>query len=164
MKNVQKRIKLLIVDDDAKLLATMSERLQLKDFDVQTASEGKEAIKAAKRGKFDVAILDLRMPGMEGMEVLSLLKSKHKFLEIIILTGFASIESAVEAGKLGAFGYLEKPYNFESLVEKIREAYATRLKKKFKHDEKRMERLKLLSMGDPLHALSSLTQIDDDEM
>lgn len=163
MKDEQKQIKLLIIDDDEKLLMTMAERLGLNDFDVSTASEGKEAIKAAKKGKFDVAILDMKMPGMDGIEVLKILKKKHKFLEIIMLTGFASVESAVEAGKLGAFGYLEKPYNFEDLVEKIREAYETRLKKKFKHDKERSEHLKRLSMGDPLYALRSLMRIDDNE-
>lgn len=163
MKDEQKQIKLLIVDDDEKLLNTMSERFGLKDFDVSTASDGKQAIKAAKKGKFDVAILDMKMPGMDGMEVLRILKKKHKFLEVIILTAFASIDSAVEAGKLGAFGYLEKPYNFENLVQKLKEAYETRLKKKFKHDKDRMENLKMLSMGDPLYALKSLMRIDDDE-
>ena len=162
MSDEKKQIKLLIVDDEKKLLNIMSERFGLKDFDVSTASDGKQAIKAAKKGKFDVAILDMKMQGMDGMEVLKILKKKHKFLEIIILTGFASIESAVEAGKLGAFGYLEKPYNFESLVQKLKEAYETRLKKKFKHDKERMEHLKMLSMGDPLYALRSLMRIDDD--
>ena len=162
MSDEKKQIKLLIVDDEKKLLNIMSERFGLKDFDVSTASDGKQAIKAAKKGKFDVAILDMKMQGLDGMEVLKILKKKHKFLEIIILTGFASVESAVEAGKLGAFGYLEKPYNFESLVQKLKEAYETRLKKKFKHDKERMEHLKMLSMGDPLYALRSLMRIDDD--
>lgn len=162
MSEEQKRIKLLIVDDDAKLLSTMAERLGLKDFDVSTASDGNQAIKAAKKGKFDVAIVDLKMPGMDGMEVLQTLKKKHKFLEIIILTGFASVESAVEAGKLGAFGYLEKPYNFENLVEKLKGAYEARLRKKFEHDKKRMEELDMLSMGNPLAALKALVHMDDD--
>jgi DNA-binding NtrC family response regulator len=162
MSDEKKQIKLLIVDDEKKLLNIMSERFGLKDFDVSTASDGKQAIKAAKKGKFDVAILDMKMQGMDGMEVLKILKKKHKFLEIIILTGFASIESAVEAGKLGAFGYLEKPYNFESLVQKLKEAYETRLQKKFKHDKERLEHLKRLSMGDPLYALRSLMSVDDD--
>ena len=162
MSDEKRQIRLLIVDDDEKLLNTMSERLGLKDFDVSTASDGKQAIKAAKKGKFDVAILDLKMPGMDGMELLQILKKKHRFLETIILTGYASIESAVEAGKLGAFGYLEKPYNFENLVEKLKAAYETRLRKKFEHDKKRMEQLDMLSMGDPLSALRSLVRIDDD--
>ena len=164
MNDQEKQIKLLIVDDDEKFLKTIAERLGLKDFDVTTASEGNQAIKAAKKGKFDVAILDMKMPGMDGMEVLQSLKKKHKFLEVIILTGFASIDSAVEATKLGAFGYLEKPYNFEKLLEVLKEAYETRLRKKFEHDKKRMDEIEFLAMGSsPMGILRSLMRIDDDE-
>ena len=162
MLDEKKQIKLLIVDDDEKLLKTTSERLGLKDFDVTIATEGKQAIKAAKKGKFDVAILDLKMPTMDGTELLQILKKKHKFLEVIMLTGYASIDSAVECTKLGAFGYLEKPYNFENLLEMLKEAYKTRLKKKFEHDKKRMEEIELLSMGSPISILRSLIRIDDD--
>ena len=164
MINEEKKIKLLIVDDDEKFLKTIAERLGLKDFDVTTASEGNQALKAAKKGKFDVALLDLKMPGMDGMEVLQSLKKKHKFLEVIILTGFASIDSAVEATKLGAFGYLEKPYNFEKLLDVLKEAYETRLRKKFEHDKKRMDEIDVLAMGSsPMGILRSLMRIDDDE-
>ena len=163
MNNEEKQIKLLIVDDDEKFLRTIAERLGLKDFDVTTASEGNQALKAAKKGKFDVAILDLKMPGMDGMEILQSLKKKHKFLEVIMLTGFASIDSAVEATKLGAFGYLEKPYNFEKLMEVLKEAYETRLRKKFEHDKKRMDEIDVLAMGSsPMGILRSLMRIDDD--
>ena len=164
MNDEEKRIKLLIVDDDEKFLKTIAERLGLKDFDVTTASEGNQAIKAAKKGKFDVAILDLKMPGMDGMELLKILKKKHKFLEVIILTGFSSIDSAVECTKLGAFGYLEKPYNFEKLLEVLKEAYETRLRKKFEHDKKRMEEIDVLAMGtSPMGILRSLMHLDDGE-
>jgi DNA-binding NtrC family response regulator len=164
MNDKEKQIKLLIVDDDEKFLKTIAERLGLKDFDVTTASEGNQALKAAKKGKFDVAILDLKMPGMDGMEVLQSLKKKHKFLEVIMLTGFSSIDSAVEATKLGAFGYLEKPYKFEKLMEVLQEAYETRLRKKFEHDKKRMDEIEVLAMGSsPMGILRSLMRIDDDE-
>lgn len=164
MSDESKQIKLLIVDDDGKFLETISERLSIKDFDVTTASEGKQALKLAKRGKFDVAILDLKMPDMEGTEILRILKKKHSFLEVIMLTGYASIDSAVECTKLGAFGYLEKPYQFENLMEMLKEAYVTRLKKKFEHDKKRMEELEMLSMGSsPMGILRALIRIDNDE-
>jgi DNA-binding NtrC family response regulator len=164
MNNEEKKIKLLIVDDDEKFLRTIAERLGLKDFDVTTANEGDRAIKAAKKGKFDVAILDLKMPGMDGMELLQILKKKHKFLEVIILTGFASIDSAVEATKLGAFGYLEKPYNLEKLLQVLKEAYKTRLKKKFEHDKKRREEIEVLAMGSsPMGILRSLMRLDNEE-
>jgi DNA-binding NtrC family response regulator len=164
MSDEKKQIKLLIVDDEEKFLSATAERLGLRDFDVTTATEGSQAIKAAKKGKFDVAILDLRMPGMDGMELLQILKKKHKFLELIILTGYASVDSAVEATKLGAFSYLEKPYNFEKLLEVLKEAYETRLRKKFKHDKKRTEEIEFLAMGSsPMGILRSLRRIDDDE-
>jgi DNA-binding NtrC family response regulator len=164
MSDEKKQIKLLIVDDEEKFLSATAERLGLRDFDVTTATEGSQAIKAAKKGKFDVAILDLRMPGMDGMELLQILKKKHKFLELIILTGYASVDSAVEATKLGAFSYLEKPYNFEKLLEVLKEAYETRLRKKFEHDKKRTKKIELLSMGSsPMGILRSLRRLDDDE-
>lgn len=164
MSDEKKQIKLLIVDDEEKFLSATAERLGLRDFDVTTATEGKQAIKAAKKGKFDVAILDLRMPGMDGMELLQILKKKHKYLEVIILTGYASVDSAVEATKLGAFSYLEKPYNFEKLLEVLKEAYETRLRKKFEHDKKRTEEIEFLAMGSsPMGILRSLRRLDDDE-
>jgi len=164
MSDEKKQIKLLIVDDEEKFLIATAERLGLRDFDVTTAAEGKQAIKAAKKGKFDVAILDLRMPGMDGMELLQILKKKHKYLEVIILTGYASVDSAVEATKLGAFSYLEKPYNFEKLLEVLKEAYKTRLRKKFEHDKKRTEEIELLAMGSsPMGIFRSLRRLDDDE-
>jgi DNA-binding NtrC family response regulator len=106
----------------------------------------------------------MKMPGMDGMELLQILKKKHKFLEIIILTGYGGIDSAVEATKLGAYSYLEKPYDFEKLLEVLKNAYETRLRKKFEHDKKRMEDLEMLSMGSsPLGILRSLRQLDDDK-
>lgn len=164
MEEQERKIKLLIVDDEVKFLKSISERLKLKDFDVATASDGNQAIKVAKKEKFDVAILDLKMPDMDGTEVLRILKKRHKFLQILILTGHASIDSAVECTKLGAFNYIEKPYNFEKLIEAIKEAYRARLKTKFEHDKKRMEEINMLSMGSsPMGILRSLIRLDDDE-
>ena len=164
MSDKKKQIKLLMVDDEENFLSTTAKRLGRRDFDVTTATEGNQAIKAAKKGKFDLAILDLRMPGMDGMELLQILKKKHKYLEVTILTGYASIDSAVEATKLGAFSYLEKPYNFEKLLEVLKEAYATRLRKKFEHDKKRTEEIELLAMGSsPMGIFRSLRRLDDDE-
>lgn len=164
MSDELKQIKLLIVDDDEKFLKTISERLSIKDFDVASASEGKQAIKLAKKGKFDVAILDLKMPDIDGAEILKILKKRHRFLEVIMLTGYASIDSAVECTKLGAFGYLEKPYSFRNLLEMLKDAYTTRLKKKFDYDKNRMEELEMLAMGSsPMGILRALVRIDDDK-
>ncbi|MDY6905951.1 MAG: response regulator [Thermodesulfobacteriota bacterium] len=161
MDNLQ-QIKLLIVDDDEKFLNTIAERLGMKDFDVTTAAEGKKALEAAEQGVFDVAIVDLNMPGMKGNDLLKTLKENHKFLEVIILTGFASIDSAVECMKLGAFGYLEKPYDFDKLLDMLKNAYETRLRKKFDQNAKQMAEIESLSVGSsPLSILRALKQLDD---
>jgi len=160
----EKLIKVLLVDDEVKLLESVSQRLSLRDFEVTTAPDGKKAIKAAKGDKFDVAIVDLRMPGMDGKEVLKTLKKRHKWLEVIILTGYGSVDSAAECTKLGAFGYLEKPCDFDKLIDVLKQAYTERLKKKFKHDKKRMEDIDFLSMGaSPISILASLRRLDDEE-
>ncbi len=157
------QIRLLIVDDDEKFLNTIAERLGLKDFYVTTATDGSEALEAAEQGVFDVAIVDLNMPGMKGKELLKTLKEKNRFLEVVILTGYASIDSAVECMKLGAFGYLEKPYDFENLLGKLKEAYEARLRKKFEQNAKRLAEIESLSVGSsPLSILRNLKQLDDD--
>lgn len=164
MSSGQRRIQLLIVDDEEKFLESIAKRLRLKDFDVETATNGKDALKVSKRGKFDVAILDLRMPDMDGSEVLKILKKKHKYLEAVMLTGHATIDSAVECTKLGAFDYLEKPYDFDKLVDVLQRAYKARLIKKFQHDKQKREQLDMLAMGSsPMAILKSLVSIDDDE-
>ena len=164
MNEETKRIRLLFVDDEVKFLEAAAKRLGRSDFDVVTATHGRGAVKVAKKGKFDVALVDLRMPDLDGSEVLRILKKRHKFLEVIILTGHASLESAVECTKLGAFDYLEKPYEFEKLVELLKRAYESRLRKKFKHDKERMEHLEILSMGSsPMAVLKSLLRLDDAE-
>lgn len=160
----ENKIKLLMVDDEVKFLESISKRLVLKNFDVTTAVNGKEAIESAEKGFFDVAVVDFQMPGMDGTQVLRTLKEKHKYLEIIMLTGHATVDSAVECTKLGAFKYLEKPYDFENLVEAIQEAYEARLKKKFEHNQKRMEEIQKLSIGSsPLGLLRAMARLDDDE-
>jgi len=164
MSEETKKIKLLIVDDEEDFLNSIAERLGMRDFDIMTASEGTQAVKLAKKGMFDLALLDLRMPGMDGMELLGILKKKHKFLEVIMLTGHSAIESAVEATKLGAYSYLEKPCEIERLIEELKNAYESRLRKKFEHDKKRMEEIEMLAMGSsPMGILKSLVRMDDDE-
>jgi DNA-binding NtrC family response regulator len=160
----QNKIKLLLVDDEVKFLQVIAERLALKDFDVIAATNGIEAIASAEKDLFDVAVVDFQMSGMDGTQVLKSLKERHKYLEIIMLTGHATIDSAVECTKLGAFKYLEKPYNFEKFVEVIKEAYEARLKKKFEHDKKRMEEINKLALrGSPLGLLRALAHLDDEE-
>ena len=156
-------IKILLVDDEVKFLQAVSERLSIKGFDVTTASNGEDAINAANKGGFDVAVLDLQMPGTDGAQVLKILKQTHKFIEIIMLTGHATVDSAVECTKLGAFKYLEKPYAFDKLVDALKEAYQARMQKKFENNQKRMDAIQKLAMNQsPYGLLKALARLDDD--
>lgn len=156
--------KILLVDDEVKFLKAVSDRLSIKGFEVTTATNGDDAIDAANKGGFDVAVVDLQMPGTDGAQVLKILKKNHKFIEIIMLTGHATVDSAVECTKLGAFKYLEKPYDFDKLVDALKEAYQARMKKKFERNQKRMDAIQKLSMHQsPLGLLKALARLDDDE-
>ncbi len=158
------KIKLLIVDDEIKFLDSISRRLEMRDFDVTKASDGTMAVEAARNNKFDLALLDLKMPGMDGKEVLKILKAEHKYIEVIILTGHGSMDSAVDCTKLGAFGYLPKPYEMEKLLEVLKQAYEARLKKKFDADQERMEKImKIASISGPVGILRELRKLDDEE-
>ncbi|UCG88058.1 MAG: response regulator [Gemmatimonadota bacterium] len=156
-------IKLLVVDDESRFLDAIAARLRKRGFDVRTATNGPNAIQLAKEEKFDIALLDLKMPGMDGGEVLRVLKAEHQFLEAVILTGHGSLESAVELTKLGAFGYLPKPYELDKVIETVRDAYEARLKKKYAADETRMMAIVAAASGDsPLGILRKLRELDDE--
>ena len=157
-------IKLLIVDDEVQFLDAIAKRLELRDFEVTKATNGYDALDKAENDKFDLALLDLKMPGMDGREVLAKLKASHQYLEVIILTGHGSLESAVDCTKLGAFGYLPKPYELDSLVELLRDAYQLRLQKKFEADTARLEEITRIAQGEsPLAILRKLREMDDGE-
>lgn len=163
MDNTNK-IHLLMVDDEVKFLKTITQRLKLKFFEITSATNGVDAIDAAKNGKFDVAVIDLQMPGIDGVQVLKILKNNHKYLEVIILSGHATIDSAVDCTKLGAFKILEKPCEFDKLVNAIKEAYEKRLKKKFEHDQARIKQIEALAFGQsPLGILKGLAKMDEAE-
>jgi len=158
------KIKLLIVDDEVNFLNSIAQRLEMRDFDVTRASNGNEAIQSVNNDKFDIALLDLKMPGMDGKQVLEILKREHKYIEVIILTGHGSLESAVECTKLGAFGYLPKPYELDKLLDILKDAYETRMKKKFEKDDQRLEQLmKIATGGSALSILREMRKLDDEE-
>jgi DNA-binding NtrC family response regulator len=162
--NEGRTIRLLLVDDEVDHLQLTADRLELRGFEITAADSGRKAIEAARKGRFDLALLDLKMPGMDGKEVLATLKKRHKFLEIIILTGHGSLQSAVECTKLGAFDYLTKPFDLEQLMEILKRAYEERLKKKFRSDKKRTDELAILAAGSsPMGILRALVRLDDDE-
>jgi DNA-binding NtrC family response regulator len=158
------KIKLLIVDDEVKFLDSIAQRLELRDFEVTKASNGQQAAEAARREKYDLALLDLKMPGIDGKQVLEVLKREHQFLEVIILTGHGSVDSAVECTKLGAFDYLPKPYELENLLEVLKKAYQARLQKKFESDAVRMAKLQqLATTSSALGILREMRKLDDEE-
>ena len=161
---MDRKIKLLIVDDELKFLDAIARRLEMRGFEVTKAGNGAAALEAVRNDKFDVALLDLKMPGMNGQEVLEVLKREHRFLEVIILTGHGSLDSAVECTKLGAFGYLPKPYEFDRLLEVLKDAYEHRLHTKFQNDQERLKVLMAAAVGEsPLGILRRLRQLDDGE-
>jgi DNA-binding NtrC family response regulator len=157
-------IKILIVDDERDFLDAIEERLGTRGFAITTADSAEQALAAAADAKFDLALVDLQMPGMDGKALLQALKQSHRFLEVIMLTGHGSIESAVECTKLGAHAYLTKPCPIDRLVEVLQEAYEQRLRRKFERDAKRLEELERLAIGEsPLGILQRMRQLDDDE-
>ncbi len=114
--------RVLLVDDEEAFLESMSERMRLRGMDVTTASSAKEALVVIESDIFDAVILDIQLPEMDGMAVLKKIKAKHPEAQIILLTGHASLEKGVEAMKIGASDYLEKPADMEALSKKIKEA------------------------------------------
>ena len=112
-------IKLLLVDDEVGYLEVLSKRLTRRGFEVTTASSGAEAIRAARRWDFDVAVVDLKMEDMDGIEVLKTLKRMVPELEVIILTGHGSERAAREGIAQGAFDYLIKPVGLDALIVRI---------------------------------------------
>ena len=119
--------KVLLIDDEQDFLDVMSERMKNRDIDVTTASSAKDALNLATTGGFDAIILDLQMPEMDGMVALEKLKTINPDLQIILLTGHATVEKGVQAMKLGATDVLEKPADIQVLTEKIKKAHARKI-------------------------------------
>lgn len=136
-----KPIRLLLVDDEEDLITFLAHRLTKRGLDVSTAMCGKDAIKVATEKKFDVAVLDLKMPDMDGIEVMENIKRMQPFTEILMLTGHGSHDSAWEAGRLCAFRYILKPYDFDELYELVLTAAENRQKRLFEEYEEKLEKL-----------------------
>ncbi len=114
---------ILIVDDEEDFRVTLVKRLQKRHLQVFGAESGQKALTLMEAMVFDVVVLDVKMPGMDGIETIREMKKKNPLTEVILLTGHASMESGIEGMKLGAFDYLMKPVNIDELLEKIRQAY-----------------------------------------
>ena len=129
--------KLLLIDDETDFLDTMARRLKKRDFDILTATSGLESLEVLSINgeKIEVVILDVKMPGMDGIETLAEIKRKYPLIEVVMLTSHATMSSAIDGMKQGAFDYLMKPCDMDVLVEKINEAAAI----KRRHEEKIIE-------------------------
>jgi DNA-binding NtrC family response regulator len=127
--------KVLIVDDEVEFTEVLAERMESRGMAVDTAAGGREALEKAKKKSYDAIILDLSMPEMDGMETLRHLLGENPDLQVIVLTGYASVEKGVEAMKLGAMEFLKKPAGVDDLVDQIQRAKA----KKMVLVEKRIE-------------------------
>lgn len=126
------RFKVLVVDDEDDFLQTLVNRLRVRNVDVKGVDSGEKALQALERDQVDVVILDVKMPGMDGVDVLGEMKRKWPLIEVIMLTGHASIESGIEGMRLGAFDYIMKPADIDDLMDKMRRAH----EKKLNHEEK----------------------------
>ena len=128
----------LLVDDEAEFLETLLKRLRKRDVEAFGVRSGEEALAFLDDRPVDVVVLDVKMPGMDGIQALREIKKRDPLLEVIMLTGHASMEVAIEGMELGAFDYLMKPINIDDLLYKIQDAY----KKKALQEEKirKMER------------------------
>ena len=117
----------LLVDDEEQFLDALSQRLEARGLKVKAVTNGEDALKYVEDHNFDAIIVDLAMPGIDGIETLRRIKDKRPDLEIIMLTGHATVKSGIEAMKLGADDFLEKPVDLNVLLEKIGEAKNKRM-------------------------------------
>jgi DNA-binding NtrC family response regulator len=126
------KVRVLLVDDEEQFVETLALRLEARDYAVATAFNGDQALNQVKAKDVDVVILDVLMPGLTGSDTLREMKKLRPLTEVIMLTGHATVETAIEGMKLGAFDYLMKPTEIEDLVDKISKAY----KRKAEHEDR----------------------------
>ncbi|MEK7250812.1 MAG: response regulator [Bacteroidota bacterium] len=111
--------KILVVDDEDALRTVLSAELNSEGYDVATAADGTEALAELQKSTFDLVLLDIKMPNMNGFEVLKVIKEKHTSTKVIMLTGFADLKNAIESKKLGAEDFVSKPYDLVDLLTTI---------------------------------------------
>ena len=122
-------IKILVVDDEPSVLESFKMILQIKDYDVTAVLDGMQAIQAIQQNSFDMAFVDLRLPGMDGIEVLQAIKKEHPNTEVIIVTAYASEESQANAITFGALDYIRKPFLMEEIYNLVDRALRKRREK-----------------------------------
>jgi len=140
------KIDVLLGDDEREFVDVLAERLETRDFVVQKAFSGDEALQLMSEKAVDVVVLDVLMPGKDGVETLHELKKLKPIVEVIMLTGHGSVETAVEGMKRGAFDYLIKPTETRDLVEKIVRAYKRKVEQEERIRQAEIDRI-LLTKG-----------------
>lgn len=133
--------RVLLVDDEEDFTNALSKRLEARNLKVKTVNRGEDAIHMVAEHSFDAIILDLAMPGMDGLETLQKIKASHPDAEIIMLTGHASVEKSVKAMKIGAEDLLEKPVDISDLLNKIEAAHNKRVVVLQKKTEEEIEKI-----------------------
>lgn len=119
--------KVLLVDDEEEFVTALAERMETRGMNVSTTVSPKDALDIVSKESFDAVVLDLQMPEMDGLEVLKILKKRHPDIQIILLTGHATVQKGIEAMKLGAMDLIEKPADIATLTEKIKKAQAKKM-------------------------------------
>ncbi len=120
-------IQVLLVDDEAEFLETLIKRMRKRKVNIAGVISGEAALSALEDNPVDVVVMDVRMPGMDGIRTLREIKNRYPLIEVIMLTGHANLEAAVEGMELGAFDYLMKPMDIDELLYKIEDAYGRKL-------------------------------------
>ena len=119
--------KVLLVDDEDEFVETLAERMRTRGMEVSTSNSGANALQLVDEEDFDVVVLDLKMPGIDGLEALKRIKHRRPDIQVVLLTGYASVANGVEAIKEGALEFLEKPVDLASLTDAIHKAKATKM-------------------------------------
>jgi CheY-like chemotaxis protein len=122
-----KEFKVLMVDDEEDFVRTLAERMKMRDLDSDVALSGEEALQIVEGQVPDVMVLDLKMPGIDGMEVLRRVRKSYPEVQVVVVTGHGSDKDEEEAHRLGAFAYLRKPVEIEILIRTLRDAYKKKL-------------------------------------
>lgn len=160
---MKKQIKLLFVDDEEKFLKGMTQRLKLRDLEVHSFNNGADALDSVKKETYDVALIDLKMPEMDGEELLKKLKQVNPALEVVILTGHGSEDSAVRTFREGAYEYLMKPCELDELISAISRAFAKRVKAKSQALKEKANAIIAASKGyTPRELLQMLQDLDEE--
>jgi DNA-binding NtrC family response regulator len=148
---------ILLVDDEAEFVEVMAERLAMRGYNITCCSNGRDALNLLEQHPdIDVTVLDLKMPGMGGIETLEEIKKRHPFEQVIMLTGYSTVNSATEAIKLGAFDYVVKPFDTDRLIALINEAAAR--KKKFTDQLLEVRQIPYISADKRAQLIAEITE------